>query len=220
VERFRHPPGRVRSVRRAAVAYAERGWAVVPGAYGSGGRRRTTRCECGRLGCRKAGLHPLFDQWDRTASTDVSEVAGWWARHAWEILLPTGHGTDVLEVPGPVGRATADLLGERAGPIAVLPGHRWLLLCATGERTVTTSEQESRAGVLLHSQGSWVSVPPNGGMRGRGGWFRPPWVVNWRLPGTTEVLAAARAAATSAAESFANPLPAPPAIPAAGRFRT
>jgi hypothetical protein len=215
VQRLRHPPGRVRSVRRAAVAYAERGWAVVPGAYRSG----VARCGCAWLGCRKAGLHPLFDQWDRAASTDVVQVATWWARHAWEILLPTGNGTDVLEVPGPVGRATADLLGERAGPIAVLPGHRWLLLCAADERTVTTSEQESRAGVLLHTQGSWVPVPPNGGMRGRGGWFRPPWVVDWRLPGTTEVLAAARAAATSAADRPGSLL-ATPAIPGAGRSRT
>jgi Bifunctional DNA primase/polymerase, N-terminal len=199
VERFRHPPGRVRSVRRAAVAYAERGWAVVPGAYGSG-----ARCNC-RLGCRKSGLHPLFDQWELAASADVAEVAEWWSRHAWEILLPTGLGTDVLELPGQVGRETADLLGERAGPIAVLPGHRWLLLCVPDGRTVTTSEQESRAGVLLHTQGSWVPVPPNGGMRGRGGWFRPPWVVDWRLPGTTEVLAAARAAATSAIAPYVPP---------------
>jgi Bifunctional DNA primase/polymerase, N-terminal len=201
VERFRHPPGRVRSVRRAAVAYAERGWAVVPGAYGSG-----SRCQC-RLGCRKSGLHPLFDQWDRAVTTDVTEVAEWWSRHAWEILLPTGHGTDVLELPGPVGRSTADLLGDRAGPIVVLPGHRWLLLCAPDGRTVTTSEQESRAGMLLHTRGSWVPVPPNGGMRGRGGWFRPPWVVDWRLPGTTEVLAAARAAATSAPVPVVPPGP-------------
>lgn len=214
MERFRHPPGRIRSVRRAAVAYAERGWAVVPGAYGSG----AARCGCARLGCRKAGLHPLFDQWDSAASTDVAVVERWWARRAWEILLPTGHGIDFLEVPGPVGRATADLLGERAGPIAVLPGHRWLLLCAADGCTVTTSEQESRAGVLLHTQGSWVPVPPNGGMRGRGTWSRPPWVVDWWLPGTTEVLAAARAAATSAAERPGS-LVAVPAIPAASRFR-
>jgi hypothetical protein len=199
------------------MAYAGRGWAVVPGAYGSG-----ARCGCARLGCRKAGLHPLFDHWDQAASTDVTEVARWWARHAWEILLPTGQGTDVLELPGPVGRATADLLGERAGPIAVLPGHRWLLLCAPDGRTATTSEQESRSGVLLHTQGSWVPVPPNGGMRGRGGWYRPPWVVDWRVPGTTEVLAAARAAATSAsapAHPTLRPTPLP-ALRAVGRPRT
>lgn len=192
MDRFRHPPGRVRSVRRAAAAYAAHGWPVVPGAYAAGGR-----CGCPRLGCRRAGLHPLPEQWEQAATTDTDQVGRWWARHAWEILLPTGYGVEVVELSAEVGRATAERLGERAGPIAVVADQRWLLLCAPEPDRIGASDEEWRAGLLLHTRGSWVPVPPNGGTRGRAGWFRPPWVVGWRLPGTREVLAAVRAAAAS-----------------------
>ncbi|HSV64633.1 MAG TPA: bifunctional DNA primase/polymerase [Mycobacteriales bacterium] len=194
---FRNPPGRVRSVRRAAVSYAAHGWPVIPGVYANGGR-----CGCPRIGCRRAGLHPLPEGWEQAATTDVLQVGCWWARHAWAILLPTGQTVNVVELPTELGPATASRLGDRAGPIAAAPGHRWLLFCAAEVERVTTSEEEWRSGLLLHSRGSWVPVPSNGGARGRSGWIRPPRIVGWRLPGTGEVLAAARAAAASTAAVY------------------
>ena len=192
MEWFRYPRGRVRALRRAAAVYATHGWPVVPGAYAVGGR-----CGCSRLGCRRAGLHPLLEQWEQAATTDVLQVGRWWARQAWAILLRTGHRVEVVDVSADVGAATAHRLSERAGPIAVSGSHRWLLFCAAEDDPVNPTDDDWRAGLLVHTQGSWVPVPADNRMRGRAGWLRPPWLVGWRLPGTREVLAAARAAAAS-----------------------
>jgi hypothetical protein len=189
MEWFRYPTGRVRVLRRAAAVYAAHGWPVVPGAYAVGGQ-----CGCSRLGCRRAGLHPLLEQWEQAATTDVLQVGRWWARQAWAILLRTGPRVEVVDVSADVGAATAHRLSERAGPIALSGGHRWLLFCAAEEEPVDPTDDDWRAGLLVHTQGSWVPVPADGRMRGRAGWLRPPWLVGWRLPGTREVLAAARAA--------------------------
>jgi Bifunctional DNA primase/polymerase, N-terminal len=188
---YGNQPARVRPLRHAAVAYATHGWAVMPGAFAVDGR-----CGCQRPGCRRVGVHPLVEPWEPAATTDILQVARWWARQAWAILLPTGYRVEVIETPAELGRAMVGVLGDRAGPVAVMPGRRWLLFCAAraDAEVVAATDEEWRAGLLLHTRGSWVPVPPNGGARGRLGWFRPPWIVGWRLPPTQEVLTTARIA--------------------------
>ncbi len=181
-------PGQLWSVRHAAATYAAHGWAVVPGAYAVDGRSRSPRPR----GDRTASLTPLLKNWEQEATTDVMQVARWWARHSWVILLPTGSRVEVVEMPGDMGQAAVDRLAEQVGPVAVEAGQRWLLFCAAEPGVVTTSDDEWRAGVLLHSTGSWVPVPPIGRSRDRLSWVRSPWACGWRLPRTSVVLAAAR----------------------------
>jgi len=120
------------------------------------------------------------------------QVARWWARHAWVILLPTGCQVEVVEMPAHLGQVTVDRLQERVGPVAVEAGQRWLLFCSAQTGTVSTSDDEWRSGVLLHSTGSWVPVPPIGRSRDRLTWLKSPWSCGWRLPDTSDVLTAAR----------------------------
>lgn len=185
---FAPKPGQLWSLRHAAATYAAHGWAVVPGAYAGDGRSRSPRPRAGRT----ASLAPLPDKWEEAATTDVMQVARWWARHAWVILLPTGRRIEVVEMPAHLGQVAVDRLQERVGPVAVEAGQRWLLFCSAQHCNVSTSDDEWRSGVLLHSTGSWVPVPPIGRSRDRLNWLKSPWSCGWRLPKTSDVLAAAR----------------------------
>ncbi|MGB9377369.1 MAG: bifunctional DNA primase/polymerase [Mycobacteriales bacterium] len=174
------------SLRHSAATYAAHGWPVVPGAYAVEGSRSPRLCGA------RTSLAPLSESWQEAATTDVMQVARWWARHAWVILLPTGRGVDVVEMPAAIGQATVDLLDEHIGPVAVEAGQRWLVFCSARPGAATTTGDESRAGVLLHTLGSWVPVPPIGRARDRLTWLRSPWACGWRLPDAGSVLAAAR----------------------------
>ncbi len=192
MKRLRHPPGRVWSLRHAAATYAAHGWPIVPGAYAIDGKTG-----CPRPEGRRARLHPLPEDWKQAATTDVMQIARWWSRNAWVILLLAGPAVEVVEMPAELGAWTVDRLGEAAGPVALQSGQRCLLFCSAEVGSVSTSDDEWRAGVLLHTSGSWVPVPPIAGTRAGLAWSRPPWVVGWQLPPTREVLAAARDAAAS-----------------------
>ncbi len=192
IKRLRLPPGRVWSLRHAAATCATHGWHILPGAYALDGKTG-----CPRPEGRRARLHPQPEHWQQAATTDVMQIARWWSREAWVILLSTGPAVEVVEMPAELGLATVERLGEGVGPVAVECGQRWMLYCAAETGTISTSDDEWRAGVLLHTTGSWVPVPPIAGTRAGLGWFRAPWVVGWHLPPTREVLAAARDAAVS-----------------------
>jgi len=182
-------PGRLGAFRHAAAVYAARGWAVVPGAYAvDGGGSRSPFPQDGRT----SSLVPLPRRWEEAATTDATQIARWWARHAWVILLPTGGHVEVVEMPADLGKVVVDRLQTRVGPIAVEADQRWLVFCSAAPGTVTTSDDEWRAGVLLHSTGSWVPVPSIRRPRNGLSWLRPPWFCEWRLPHTSDVLAAAR----------------------------
>lgn len=189
VRLVRNRLAQVRVLRLAAAAYAAHGWAVLPGAYAVDGR-----CECQRADCTRIGIHPLVEQWARAATTDILQIARWWARDAWAILLPTSPRVEVIEVPATLGRPTIKVLGDRVGPVAVMSDKRWLLFCAADpEVDVVTTDEEWRSRLTFHTSGSWVPVPPSGGAPDQLGWLRPPQLVGWRLPPTQDVLAAARA---------------------------
>jgi putative DNA primase/helicase len=62
-------------IMEAAVAYAERGWAVIPlhGVNDDG----TCTCHLG-LECDSPGKHPLHRDWPEVATTDADQVRAWW----------------------------------------------------------------------------------------------------------------------------------------------
>src|SRR5688572_24268916 len=63
-------------VLRAALAYAARGWSVVPLHWPlpRGG------CSCGEAGCPSPGKHPMLPRWERYATNDPGTIASWWAQ--------------------------------------------------------------------------------------------------------------------------------------------
>jgi putative DNA primase/helicase len=59
----------------AAIAYAERGWSVIPlhGVNDDG----TCTCHLG-MECDSPGKHPLHRDWPEKASADPDQVRAWW----------------------------------------------------------------------------------------------------------------------------------------------
>jgi len=104
-------------LRRAAVAYAERGWRVFPLHW----IREDGSCSCEK-GCEptKAGKHPLTAHGLKDASADPQHVERWWrATPAANIGIVTGKesGLVVLDVDPPEGEEQLARIEEYHGPI-------------------------------------------------------------------------------------------------------
>jgi hypothetical protein len=167
-------------LRRAAVAYAMRGWDVVPGACVTG-----TRLDCGEAGCRTVALHPARADWEAVACHDPRLVRSWWHELPYGVLLATGRSVDVLEVPAALGQLAA---GGIAGPVAVSPAGSWLFPVRPGQGL--RPELDGHLDVVLHGRSSWVPVPPTELPDGRMRWEVPPEDCDWRLPDAYVVQAA------------------------------
>lgn len=76
----------------AALAYASRGWRLIPLHH----LRAGGQCSCGKPGC-KPGKHPRLKDWPNRATTDEATIRNWWAR--WpgaNVGLACGPGSDVI----------------------------------------------------------------------------------------------------------------------------
>ncbi|MEU7902206.1 bifunctional DNA primase/polymerase [Actinoplanes sp. NPDC049118] len=180
-------------LRRAALRYAARGWAVTPGAYLSG-----HRFHCGRAGCPIMGCHPAIESWEDNSSTDARRVARWWRRRPYTVLLATGWRFDVLEVPAAVGLRALGAIrlhtgvlgperGDARGPVAVTPTGRWMFLVQPG--TELRPELGACLDVLRHGRGSWVPAAPSRMPEGPVRWAVTPEQTGWHLPGSAAVQA-------------------------------
>jgi hypothetical protein len=145
---------------RAAEAYAALGWPVVP--------LHTPRpggcsCRAGR-GCPDPGKHPRLAGWRTLASTDPTEVRGWWRR--WptaNVGVATGARFDVLDVDGPGGEAELRGLIQagavpRGGPLARTGGGGWHLLFAP---TGLGNRGGFRPGLDWRGRAGLVVAPPS-----------------------------------------------------------
>ncbi|MCU7725809.1 bifunctional DNA primase/polymerase [Actinoplanes sp. KI2] len=169
-------------LRRHAQRYAAHGWAVMPGACLVG-----RRFACGRPGCPIMTCHPALESWEDSVTTDPGQVAEWWRRRPYSVLLPTGWRFDALEVPAALGLrvlgAAALPAAGRAdarGPVAVTAAGRWMFLVRPGERLC--SELDHRMDVVRHGRGSWIPAAPSRTMEGPVRWAVPPERTQWRLP--------------------------------------
>lgn len=86
-------------LKDAALAYAAKGWRVIP-CYGV----NDGTCGCGNPTCKSPGKHPLIGSWPKNATTDPEQVREWWSR--WRnanIGVATGEGSGVfvLDLDGP-----------------------------------------------------------------------------------------------------------------------
>jgi hypothetical protein len=169
--RFRGEFERVR-LRSAALAYAEHGWDVLPGAYLARGRY------CCGSGCRTVACHPARPNRSDLVSHEPDVVGTWWSRRPFSVLLPTGLSFDVLEVAACPGAGIAQAAG--GGPIAVTPEGRWMILIRPGSQLCP--DLAGRTDVVLHGSGSWVPAPPTREPGGRIRWVVSPAEARWRLP--------------------------------------
>jgi Bifunctional DNA primase/polymerase, N-terminal len=180
-------------LRRAAMRFAEQGWAVTPGAWlepGDGDGTMPERFECGRPGCVTSSCHPALVHWDDDASVDPSQIMQWWQDAPYSLLLATGHGIEVFEVPallgaqavyGPVnGPGRPSFRGALRGPVAVTPQERWMFF-VHGTADVRP-ELARRDDILCHRSSSWVPLPPTRLFGGPVRWGISPDDVEWRLP--------------------------------------
>jgi hypothetical protein len=158
--------------RRAALRYAEQGWRVIPGAV-----LINDRYVCGPL-CPTIAIHPALDQWETAASSDWSDVDGWWRDTPYSVLLATGDIFDVIDVSAQVGAVAVRAV--RTGPIAVSPAGRWMFLVAPG--TALRPELTGRLDVVKHGPGCWIPAPPTRTPVGRIRWEVHPATVDWRVP--------------------------------------
>ena len=178
--------GVLRQARRkaAVTAFLEAGWAIAPGAWWD---PRVEQYHCRRVGCLTTGTIHAAD--GMTPRTDQSA----WADDPATILLITGHGIDVVELP--LGTTPPDAIFSRTalpGPVALWASARPRLLLfasTTGGRAVPDRLPDGLPdGALLHSTGSYVPLPPSRVRTGDVVWMRPPQALGWELPELAEVV--------------------------------
>lgn len=145
-----HVPVSRRSGRRArrerlvvaALECAERGWIVCAGAH-----PRTedgVACSCDRLGCPAPAAHPISPAWQLQGTSDAARLRRWWAAVPdANVVLPTGRGFDVLDVPAEAGSMALARLGRAGrpvGPVAAYGDERYLFFVAARGAHVNEDE--------------------------------------------------------------------------------
>jgi hypothetical protein len=119
----RQPPQEVQLHQRlndstplvAALAYATRGWPVLPLHSVQNGR-----CTCGAAACRSTGKHPRTANGIKDATTDLEQIKQWWA--CWpeaNIGIATGAASGLVVVdvdPRNGGKESLERLQEAHGP--------------------------------------------------------------------------------------------------------
>ncbi len=107
------------TVLEYALAYAARGWRVVPlySPTEQGG------CTCGDPDCESPGKHPRLKDWPNRASTDPKVITEWWRR--WpdaNVGIATGAASNLVVVDlDKGGRETLADLESEHGPLPATP---------------------------------------------------------------------------------------------------
>ncbi len=190
-------------LRAEAISFARHGWPVVPGSYPRGshwvGTPRVGMPRVGmppslRTGVGQHGSVPVHPDWTQLAGCGPERVAELWSGHPFSVLLATGMGVDVLDLPAELGRATA--IGLRVVgvgvPVAATPSGRWLLPVLGGG--ALHRELDDHPDVVLHAEGDWVLLPPSPCLPGVVHWRVKPGMCGWELPRLEEVTDAVLAA--------------------------
>jgi len=167
-------------LRDAALAYAKRGFRVLPLHHPVQVRSRkqpgSVEYSCGDPGCGPVGKHPRTRNGLHDATADPDRLARWWQR--WpnaNIGLVTGELADVLDIDGWAGRAALRGWATQhqlhlAGPLARTGSgwHHYLAATGTGNRAALLEHVDWRG------RGGYVVAPPSlhgSGTRYR--WLRP-----------------------------------------------
>lgn len=81
------------SLRKAAIAYARKGWKIIPLHWPT----ENGQCSCRDPECTKPGKHPIERGWKEKATTDEETIQRWWKKyqHA-NIGIVTGADSGLL----------------------------------------------------------------------------------------------------------------------------
>lgn len=215
------------ALRDAAIEYAHHGWLIAPGAYILGdmrspGRhaaaRRFTgalRCSCRLPVCPAPGEHPEAPDWQVQATREPGLVGWWWSgREHPNIILPTGWGFDVIEMPAWMGTAVLNRYSDTertfpAGPVARSHSGTWSFFTERASSADAGYVAEMVAlGAHYHGAGDYVLAPPSvGGPSGAVGWVLPPSPRTADLPTMAELVAAALGRAPGPVDEYTQPVP-------------
>lgn len=152
-------------LREAALRYAWHGWPIVPGTPPS-------------TKCADDWPVPLEAALPYRGPISTNDVARYWQDEACPLLLVTGLTIDVVEVRQSLGSTLLEKAG-RHGPVAVLPGRRWLFLVEAGKPPPDDDLLGRK--VRHHGAGSWVPLPPTRLGQRPMRWHTDPASVRWRL---------------------------------------
>jgi putative DNA primase/helicase len=152
-------------VLEAALAYAQRGWAVFPTHT-----MRGDRCSCGSRDCGSPGKHPHTKQGLKEATLDEAQIRDWWRR--WRdanIGVATGEisGLVVLDVDGQAGEQQLEVLeaefGELPDTARTITGGDGLhyLFAHPGEIIRNTASKKLGPGLDVRGDGGYIVVPPS-----------------------------------------------------------
>lgn len=128
-------------IAKAAIAYAARGWSVIPLHSIVGG---VCTCRDGAT-CESPGKHPLWRDWPRQASSDPNTVAGWWSYYTKEGLT-----RNVGIVCGKSGLVVIDVDSE--------DGEQTLARLASGHEIPVTMVVKTKRGRHLYFEGDAPAI--------------------------------------------------------------
>lgn len=182
-----------------AVRYTQdRAWDVFPGAW-LVTVNGVPQCSCAGARCDAPGAHPCDADWRLQATGSATEVRRLWERHPQaSVLLPTGRGFDVIEVPeiaGCLALARMERMELGMGPVSCTPYGRMLFFVRPGaarrvpELVRGQGWSPGAIDMQAHGEGSWVPAPPTRvGRRGSVQWVRPALATHRPLPSAEEVI--------------------------------
>jgi len=163
---------------RSALAYAARGWWVLPLWWptASGG------CACGVRACESAGKHPIHVLVPRglhDATTRIDVIRGWWQvvpRANVGVRTGAESGLVVLDVDGAAGRRALHALVEDHLPFparwARTGGDGWHAYFANPGASVPNSSGRLGRGLDVPGDGGYIVVPSSLHRTGRPyGWI-------------------------------------------------
>lgn len=156
----------------AALAYAERGWHVLPCHYAFRSTADEPRCSCGRNDCGNIGKHPLTPNGLTNATTDPQVIGGWWRR--WplaNVAIATGErsGCFAVDVDPRHGgnKSFADLMDEYGEPPETVEaktggGGSHLLFIHPGFKVMNDSMGKRLGpGLDVRGDGGYILVAPS-----------------------------------------------------------
>lgn len=143
-------------LQEAALAYAARGWAVIPLHSPTPGGGCTCR-EGGR--CKNPGKHPRSRSGLTSATTDPARIRGWWGRWPEANIGLATEGLLVIDVDGPAGEAA--LAGGELPPCPTATTGRGRHLFFADVRDTARNRAKLLPGVDVRAAGGYVVAVPS-----------------------------------------------------------
>jgi hypothetical protein len=200
----------------AALAYARRGWPVLPCHTPA-----AAGCSCGHADCGSAGKHPRIAGGLTNATTSADQLRRWWTR--WpnaNVAVRTGAASGLVVVdidPDHGGTQSIRRLVDRHGPLPAGMRVRtgsggWHLYFAHPGIPVANSAGAIAPGIDIRGDGGYIIAPPS--RHQRGGIYRavgeptvaalPDWLLDRLTPRPASTPQVRRFASAAAARSWAE----------------